>query len=564
MVQGLHIGQENAFPLPILPIYGEQTKDIAMQVDMGFEILALVRGVSVKELYSLVDTHMTDSTEHNKGFAKILAEMYDLEKPAGQIFCGSHTTLGFSYGMNKVMQQVEAEMKMEQVLKGFMVDMECHSKNTSVAGQALDMCLKLVAPEYAHKPWNRYNEFLVFLKQRQVSSVLFAYKDNRFGCLSRAAAVLLYNYDHLTDFLKQNPHINNRLACLVREVLDLPYLKVVLVVFACLGVHLVEPFYARTIEKGATHSALIKFYKDLHTSLGQPVTNAFITFIKPEYAGVSEELFSGVKENYGKEVLKAVSDLAEDHIDDVRKLTNLMLPELQTVLARQRKDYGIDQDEYEMEYPIFEQAENIDETPVHNIGMERQCGKVDYRLKKFRTLASTSRSLILQRSKQLREGTTTSFRGFKDIAQAKKDLELEWLKSTKEKFEKGADQKQEVAQRMERKRLNMLDTLKSSGGPFTDSQEVEIFLKDNNLDDRAKQKRLKMEIQFARESSTLLPSVDPIFKIMVTQPNGKRRMKTAIEFGDALMSFLGKKSDRTTLEYSKFQDTLNRLIPHSG
>ena len=318
-----------------------------------------------------------------------------------------------------------------------------------------------------------------------------------------------------------------------------------------------NPSYARTLEKGATHSSLIKFYKDLHTSLGQPVTNAFITFIKPEYAGVSEELFSGVKEDYGKEMLKAVSDLAEDHIDDVRKLTNLMLPELQTVLARQRKDYGINQDEYEMEYPIFEQAENIDETPVHNIGMERQCGKVDYRLKKFRTIASTSRSLILQRSKQLREGTTTSFRGFKDIAQAKKDLELEWLKSTKEKFEKGADQKQEVAQRMERKRLNMLDTLKSSGGPFTVSQEVEIFLKDNNLDDRAKQKRLKMEIQFARESSTLLPSVDPIFKIMVTQPNGKRRMKTAIKFGEALASFLGKKSDRTTLEYSKFQDTLN-------
>ena len=59
---------------------------------------------------------MTDSTEHNKGFAKILAEMYDLEKPAGQIFCGSHTTLGFSSVMNKVMRQVEADMKMEQVL----------------------------------------------------------------------------------------------------------------------------------------------------------------------------------------------------------------------------------------------------------------------------------------------------------------------------------------------------------------------------------------------------------------------------------------------------------------
>ena len=57
MVQGLHIGQENAFPLPILPIYGEKTEDIAMQVDMGFEIPVLVRGVSVKDVYSIVDTH---------------------------------------------------------------------------------------------------------------------------------------------------------------------------------------------------------------------------------------------------------------------------------------------------------------------------------------------------------------------------------------------------------------------------------------------------------------------------------------------------------------------------
>ena len=56
-----------------------------------------------------------------------------------------------------------------------------------------------------------------------------------------------------------------------------------------------------------------------------------------------------------------------------------------------------------------------------------------------------------------------------------------------------------------------------------------------------------------------VPSVDPIFKIMKTQPNGKRKMKTAHEFGEALMSFLGKRSDRTMIEYNKFQETLNRL-----
>ena len=78
--QGIHIGKDNPFPLPILSVDGETTEDIAMQTDMGFSMLAAVRGVEVSEIYKLVDVHMTDSTEHNKGFAEILAEMYDLKK----------------------------------------------------------------------------------------------------------------------------------------------------------------------------------------------------------------------------------------------------------------------------------------------------------------------------------------------------------------------------------------------------------------------------------------------------------------------------------------------------
>ena len=42
---------------------------------------------------------------------------------------------------------------METVLSHFMVGMELTSKNSSLAGQALDMILKLVAPEYSHKMW---------------------------------------------------------------------------------------------------------------------------------------------------------------------------------------------------------------------------------------------------------------------------------------------------------------------------------------------------------------------------------------------------------------------------
>jgi hypothetical protein len=60
------------------------------------------------------------------------------------------------------------------------------------------------------------------------------------------------------------------------------------------------------------------------------------------------------------------------HKDKVAKLTNLMLPHLQIVLARQRMDYGIDEEASSTEYPLGEQAADIDATPMHNIGMDRQ------------------------------------------------------------------------------------------------------------------------------------------------------------------------------------------------
>ena len=353
-------------------------------------ILAATRGCSTKEVYSLVDTHMSDSVEHNKGFSVILQELYSLETPAGQYFCGSHTTLGFAAGMNKILRHLEADMKTEQVLKGFMVDLEIDSKNSSLAGQALDICLKLVAGEYAHKPWNRYKEFQLFMQQRGVSSPLFAYKDSRFGCLSRAAAVLLHIYPHLLDYLDQNPGVNNRLACLAREVLSLPYLKPVMAALAYLGVNLVEPFYARTIEKGATHSKLKQFYKDLYDSMN-PVSEESIYFHKPQFLGVSDELFSGVKKSYSEAVLQSVTEVAAEHTEEVVKLINIFLPEMKTVLARQRKDYSIDEERFRAQYPVEEQVSNPDDTPVHNIGMERLCGQVDYRLHKLRSLSAVSR-----------------------------------------------------------------------------------------------------------------------------------------------------------------------------
>ena len=242
--------------MPLLSICGESREDIAAQLGMGLEILAAVSGVPVEELAGQVDTLLTDSTEHNKGVNVILQELYQLEKPAGQIYCGTHTTLGLSNAMNSTVLRVELKMGLDKLLSKFMCSMELDSKNGSLAGQALDMMLKLVAPEYRHNAWNYIGLFTQYLEQRDIDITLFSYKDHRFGCLSRASAVLLFNYEHLEGFLAINPHISIKLACLVRELLNLLHLKVIYVAFALLGVHLIEPFYARTIAKGATHTEL--------------------------------------------------------------------------------------------------------------------------------------------------------------------------------------------------------------------------------------------------------------------------------------------------------------------
>ncbi len=105
-----------------------------------------------------------------------MAAVYDLATAAGQAFCGSHTTLGFSSSMNKKVAEIERDMRVEAVLSKFMVSMDLDSKNGSLAGQALDMMLKLFAPEYSHKMWNYFRQYVAYLEAKGAEKTLFSYK----------------------------------------------------------------------------------------------------------------------------------------------------------------------------------------------------------------------------------------------------------------------------------------------------------------------------------------------------------------------------------------------------
>ena len=90
------------------------------------------------------------------------------------------------------------------------------------------------------------------------------------------------------------------------------------------------------------------------------------------------------------------------------KLAQAMLPSLAEVLSRQRgKYYGFGAER--PEYPVFEQAENVDLAPVNNLQQERQCGDIDHRLKKKQNLDTASRGVVLKGTSKLRKEVEFDF-----------------------------------------------------------------------------------------------------------------------------------------------------------
>jgi hypothetical protein len=302
------------------------------------------------------------------------------------------------------------------------------------------------------------------------------------------------------------------------------------------------------------------FFKAVYDSKANDVSDSFFDFTRPSYEGVSERMLKGVKESYGTEVLDSVTSMAKEYKVEVLKLVKLMTPELREVLARQRRDYGIDEKKFPAQYPVELQASNIEDTPTHNMAGERDHGWIDFRLHKSAKLSAFSRQHIIQRCKEIRSGSTSSFRSYRKAAKDKRELELFWTETMKERMRKGSDEKREIALIQERKKLSMLEELKECGGPFTSAEEVDVFLANTTQDEKKKKKRMKVEIQYARDTSTLLPKVDPLFRIRMTMANGKQRDKTSTEFGGAMKVLLGKKEDRKSLEYSKFQESLKKLV----
>ena len=129
-VSGIHINKQTALPLPTVPVAREAREEIAQQAALGIEILAAAMDppISPAEIYKSVDLHLTDSVSHNKFLSEDVPKLFNLDTKPGQIFCSTHTGLGFCANMNTSISLIECKHGIKNILAGFAVDIEYESK----------------------------------------------------------------------------------------------------------------------------------------------------------------------------------------------------------------------------------------------------------------------------------------------------------------------------------------------------------------------------------------------------------------------------------------------------
>ena len=65
--------------------------------------------------------------------------------------------------------------------------------------------------------------------------------------------------------------------------------------------------------------------------------------------------------------------------------------------------------------------------------------------------------------------------------------------------------------------MKILDELKRDGGPFTNAESIEIYIGRQDISEEEKQKRMKNEVTYARDSTRSIPAAALLFRIMRTE-----------------------------------------------
>ena len=376
----------------------------------------------------------------------------------------------------------------------------------------------LITKDSSSKPWNRFSLFSLFISPKQNLSITM--KDHRFNRLGDCAMSLLYHLDDISHFLNKNSSILNDIAILDRDFLEMEVLKPIYAGVALIGVHITRPFHHIILDPETNYTTLLDVFKQLHLQL---------TTIKPEFLITKEHVLKfstgdQFKKSLPKEcLLKNILNIAEEFKTSVSNIIELIMMKFADGFAHQKGaifGFGHQKDDdtktvLKISNLDKDSLNKLNKVPIHNLGEERAVGMINHELQiRGRPFLETcSRNLVLNRSHDLiKKGC-----GFKKFRKHKEEiafLKHDWSLKMKELEIKGFTAKEALNLTRENKKLNDLSILKEQEipGPFTSSNEIQIFM-NSCPDSKEKNKRLYLEVRYARESSLSLKRTAAVFKL---------------------------------------------------
>ena len=295
------------------------------------------------------------------------------------------------------------------------------------------------------------------------------------------------------------------------------------------------------------------------------IYESFFEFNTPHFSDLGDAFYQRIQQEYyfGEDVVAAIKAVFSEHPEDCLMLANKLRPILADTLPRQRgKAYGFGEHQDEELY-VFNQASNVDRAPTNTLPMERQCGDQDHRLNKKRNLSATSRGNILKLTTSLRdsENDPNAFRAYGQIVRIIDNIELQWSDKQDVLRREGLKKKEQQSMKLETSKLKTLERLRASWGPFVSMEEVKSYMTTAEAEAAEKQKRLRDEVTFQRDSSRSLPRTHHFFRVMRVCPITKSRQQlTANALADNLMKYLDLSSAKPSATFEKFSEALSNII----
>ena len=552
-VQGASINGQ-FFPFPTLNISSETRQNLAELKITILHLLAVCGGVTKEVLWEKIDFVMTDSVSHNMMVEDIVSEALDVEHTPGHLLCQVHPSLMFNRVLTKFWGEVDSTIGPDKTFAGFCLTI--NTEQVSVTENWLDCLLRLVSHDFDHKQWNKSEEFDLFIHPEK--NLAKRLQKERFNSLVYSCVVALNLDQDVNKFLLRYENITNQLACICRSFESLEYLRILAAAGAVIGIHLVEPFVSLTSSSTTTYSKLVEAFPQLYTDLSTTPSRLLLDLSKPAFKFISTERFNQVR--YKEELLRGLKQVIEQYHDRVVSVLDIILPRLASGWELQRGDqfqFGKSPDTDAPNQIRNMNQQKLSQAPINNLDPERAVGFINYELKLrgAKELGAASKAHVKGKGVALIEGEKMPAK-FKKLTGAGGDLPLilkEWETKQLELKKEGMGDKEIQNLAVDKRRNADLGLLTAAGGPFTKSEQVDNFM-EQLMEEKERNKRLYLEVRYARDCSIAFPKTSDIFKLKKNYKN----LESAV-YATNLKTYLDKLVCHVQMDITDFIDAVNKM-----